>query len=325
MSGAAAPGAGWLPVAAHWQDGGFAVDWCHFGATPLAEPFFGDSVARRLALPFNQLFRPQTPIAALGDWAARAPGLAPSGFVFHTSRCGSTLLAQLLAALPRSVVLSEAPPLDAVLRAGGPEAPDEEERILWLRWMMSALGQKRRGDEQHLFVKFDCWHALDLPLIRRAFPGVPCLFLYREPVALLASHLRRRGAYTVPGLMPPALFGIDPAAAPLMPPAEYCARVLASILGAALRHADEADLLLVHYRDLPDALWGPIAAHFGIDCDDADRAALADVARHDAYAPGTVFVPRTGRDAEPPEAAYAAAATWLDPLYRQLEARRLAG
>jgi len=65
---------------------------------------------KTLNTPFNQLFCDRTPLAALGDYAASNPGIAPDGFIFHVSRCGSTLVSQMLAALPDSIVLSEAGP-----------------------------------------------------------------------------------------------------------------------------------------------------------------------------------------------------------------------
>ena len=49
-----------------------------------------------------------------------------------------------------------------------------------------------------------------LGTVRRAFPDVPWVFLFREPVQVLASHLRQRGAHMVPGAIDPALFGLDP-------------------------------------------------------------------------------------------------------------------
>ena len=63
-----------------------------------------------------------------------------------------------------------------------------EQRIEWLRGVVSALGQPRLGTEKHLFIKFDAWKVLDLPLIRRAFPAVPWIFLYRDPVEVLTSQ-----------------------------------------------------------------------------------------------------------------------------------------
>ena len=46
--------------------------------------------------------------------------MRPSGFIFHMSRCGSTVISQMLAALAEHVVVSEAGPIDALAR--GPPA-----------------------------------------------------------------------------------------------------------------------------------------------------------------------------------------------------------
>ena len=41
---------------------------------------------------YDKLGRP----AALGEYAAGNPGVAPDGFIFHVSRCGSTVIARSL-------------------------------------------------------------------------------------------------------------------------------------------------------------------------------------------------------------------------------------
>jgi len=93
------PPSGWLPIAASWQGDQFTLDWRHFGEQRLVDPFFGGSVHRRLFKPFNRLFRHATAISRLPEWLAAHPHLRPSGFIFHMSRCGSTLVLQMLAAL----------------------------------------------------------------------------------------------------------------------------------------------------------------------------------------------------------------------------------
>ena len=167
------------------------------------------------------------------------------------SRSGSTLVSRLLAALPTNIVISEARPLDSVLRAHHYDATvSEDQRIAWLRWMVSALAQQRVGDEKYFFIKFDAWHTLELPLIRRAFPDVPWVFVYRDPVEVLVSQLDHRGAHMVPGVIAPSLFGIDPSTVTTIEPEEYCARVLAALCQAAVEyHANGG--LLVNYRQLP--------------------------------------------------------------------------
>ena len=45
--------------------------------------------------------------------------------------------------------------------------------------VVAALGQPQHPEERALFLKLDAWHTLELPLLQRAFPGVPWVFLYR--------------------------------------------------------------------------------------------------------------------------------------------------
>lgn len=326
LNRAAPPGAGWLPGWAGWRDGAFCVEWCHFGRQPLQEPFFGDSLTRVMRRPVNQLLRHRTPVEALEARVAHEPGLPPRGFVFHTSRCGSTLVAQLLAATRGSVVLSEAAPLDAVL--GATAAPDgtavpEERRARWLAWMLGALGAPRQPGDERLFVKFDAWHTLELPLLRRVFPGVPWVFLYRDPREVLASQLRQPGGFLVPGVLEGGgrLGGLRLAG-------ETVAERVAALLADTCEAARAALLLgggrLVNYAELPAAFDSVIAPHFGLGLDATDRAALAEVARMDAKSPGTGWTRPDTREATLGEAELALLEERVMPVYRELERLRSA-
>ena len=226
--------AGWMPIRIHWRPDGPEVDWGFLGDLRFTNPFFEQTVGRGLRHPANLLFRRETPMAALAELSESSPGLPPAGFIFHGSRCGSTLISQMLAALPENVVISEASPIDAVLRSHLRDPGiTEEQRILWLRGLLNALGQRRRAEEKSLFVKFDSWHALFLPLIQRAFPAVPWIFVYREPVEVLLSHSRQMGGQMIPDVLEPAMYGWDADAVKGMSLGEYGGRVLAGISEAA--------------------------------------------------------------------------------------------
>src|SRR5206468_1319466 len=97
---------------------------------------------RRSLFKSRQAVSYTTPIDKLAEWLQEHPGLRPNGFIFHVSRCGSTLVSQMLAALAQNVVISEAPPIDAVVRACHVR-PDLslDQHAQWLRWMIEALGQ----------------------------------------------------------------------------------------------------------------------------------------------------------------------------------------
>lgn len=314
----------WLPAALFRQDGRFWVDWVYQGRDRLLEPFFDGDLNLRMHLPFNQLFRQRTGIDSLGEWHELQPGLQPSGFIFHMSRCGSTLLSQMLAALPQNVVISEAGPIDAVLRAGevDPEL-SEQQQMLWLRWMISALGQPRQGGERHLFVKFASWHTLLLERIRRAFPAVPWIFLYRDPVEVLVSQLQQRGPQLVPSILGPERFGIDFASAVAMRPEEYCARVLSAICRAALQQCSAGDAKLINYTQLPQAAGGLASTHFGLDCSREDHARMNRRAALDAKTPELPFAADSAAKQERAQQSIRAQAeAWLGPIYRELEQRR---
>jgi hypothetical protein len=316
---------GSVPVRTYWRDDGPWIDWCHLGIERFREPFFDATIGQQIRKPFNLLFRPQTPLAVIEDWLEQHPALPPTGFIFHMSRCGSTLMSQMLAACPENIAISEALPIDTALRPdiGGPGMNDEL-RIRLLRSVVGGLGQRRRGDELRYFIKFDCWHTLYLDLIRRAFPTVPWLFLYRDPVEVLVSQMRQRGVQTVPGMIRPELFGIDFVDAVQMPAADYCAKVLAAICQAALDRRRVDDGLLINYAELPDAVWSNVPRHFRTEWTVADRDAMTEALKFDAKAPYFAFVPDAAekrRQASAP--ILAAAERWLDPVYRGLEALRL--
>jgi hypothetical protein len=317
---------GWVPFRVDWQGPTPEVRWCRIGARRFAEPFFEETLAKVMAEPFAQAFRRVTPIGALNGPEIEAAAARPTGFIFHMSRCGSTLIAHALARLPENVVLSEAGPIDAILRA--PErlaGLDDCRHIDWIRGMVLALGQRRNLEESRLFVKFDCWHTPALSLIRRAFPDVPWIFVYREPVEVIVSHLRRVATQMMPGIRPPAWFRLDLSEALAMPTEEYIARVLAAICGAALEHSGLGGGMFVNYRDLPDAAWLAVSEHFGARWSSEEVSLMKEAARFDTKNPGQTFRDDTlAKQGEADEFVREMAETWVRPIFERMEALRTA-
>jgi gluconate kinase len=312
---------GWLPIRLYWQHGQPMLDWCYLGERRLTEPFFDQTIDVALRQPFNLLFRHQTPLATLAELHERERGLPPSGFVFHVSRCGSTLVAQTLAALPQNIVVAEAGPIDGVLQAQRQDsAISDEQRMTWLRWMVGAFGRTRIGQERHLVIKFDSWHTRDLPLIRRAFPTVPWIFVYRDPVEVLVSHQRMPGIQMVPGLVDPRAFALDPATVFTLPHLEYRARVLASIYQAAIEHTPALGGMLVPYHGLPGAIWESLLHHFKLDYSAADIEQMREAAQRNAKSPTLPFADDTGsKQQDASNEIRSLSDRWVRPLYTQLE------
>ncbi|MBY8820822.1 sulfotransferase [Sphingomonas colocasiae] len=312
----------WLPSAAVMGGPELVVEWVHFAGRRLTESFFMDSLLRARPLPINRLMRYRTLLSSFAKNAPHDDLPVPDGFIFHLSRCGSTLAAQMLGAMDGMIVLSEPPPLDDVIQWARVRADVPVElRVEVLRAMVGALGRDRTGGARHYVVKLDCWHTLELPLLRLAFPDTPWVFLYRDPVEILVSHMRMRGVQTVAGAFVDDFGIVD---GQNMPVEDYAARVLAKIAEAAIEHQALGGGLLINYDALPGAVEAQILPHFGIEPDGDARARLQAASGRDAKAPLQAF----SRDSEDKQrvataAVRTAADEHLAEAYRRLEELRL--
>lgn len=304
---------GWLPIGIRRSELGWRVDWCWFGDRALSQPFFRDAVDQALRLPFNQALRRETSLAALESWPEQQPGLVPSAFILHASRCGSTLISQMLAQLASHIVVSEPPPLDTLLRADLPQ----EIRLRAIRGLLGAYGQARYPGVSQLVVKLDAWNIGELPLLRQCFADTPWLFLYRDPLEIAVSHLRRPGMHMVPGMIGPSVLD----AGAFTDRESFIARRLGRLLQCGLDHSRAFDGLLVEYRQLPMAMGGHLGDFFALSADQR-RCALACTDRH-AKQPDQAFVAdaQDKRQAASP-ALVEQVQRWARGPYERLERRR---
>lgn len=317
---------GWIPIRIYAGPSGHRVDWCYFGERRLTESFFRESVAAALQDPFNLAFRQDTPIDALLEWAEQQPGIEPTAFIYHATRCGSTLLARMLMALPTHVIVSEPPMLDSVLRAHYfLPTFDSDIQTRWVRATISALAQRRDGSESRFVVKLDAWNITECALMRRAFPDVPWIFLYRDPIEIAVSQTKMAGALMVPGMVGPSLALIPAAEAATMRRAEFMARIIGRILDAGHAECLAGGGRAVHYSELPDALWTSLAEVFKVATDDSTIATLRDAARPDAKNPHFEFVADTDSKQRAADAELRDAIThFATPAFRALEELRMA-
>jgi len=178
--------------------------------------------------------------------------------------------------------------------------------------MVSALGQQRSGLETRYFIKFDSLTALALPFIRRVFPAVPWIFLYRNPEEVLISHLREPAAAMSPGMITDVR-AID---APMdeiqsMSPEECAARTIGRICECARLAMDECGLA-VNYDELPGAAWGAAARHFGIEFGAGEIEQMRNVALYHAKRPGQRFeADGENKRLEVSDSVREAAARWI--------------
>ena len=113
--------------------------------------------------------------------------------IFHVARCGSTLLANNIRSNGASVVLSE-PAFVGKLR----KILEDQEPDLWADTLQCMIGvwQSWAGlQKKKLVIKFNSLMHENQTEIMNSLPGCRFLFLYREPVAVLESLLRKKPKY----------------------------------------------------------------------------------------------------------------------------------
>ncbi len=317
---------GWLPAKILWKAGEPTVVWRPLGPGQMLDPYFDDTLRTTAADPEPEGRTFYTPLSFLRDVAeapAEEPGPTPSGFVFHGTRCGSTVVAQMLAASHEHLVLTESQPIDALLRCQLWDARATPEwRQEQLHWLIRATA-RATPHRSRLFIKFDCWNVLQLPLIRAAFPAVPWIYIYRDPLEVLASHEHRCGVQFVPGELEPELFGWDLGEVMRRPFAVHWAKLLAAFGEAALGGLPLGRGHLVNHSELPEAITTGILRCFDVPRDPDMLATMAKTARYHTRDPKTISPAVTAEKlrAELPDHARAAD-QHVGQVYARLEAAR---
>jgi hypothetical protein len=320
------PGA--IPVAV---TAGQQVVWLDVGGYPFKEWKFRYSIKNLIE---NQGLGGcfSTDLGLLARDEVLSDTLAPTGFVFHVSKCGSTLMAKALAQAPSHIVVSEGTPLHENLwrhLTDGWRRPTVlgKAELSLLRNLILALGRRRLPEQRHYFVKFRSWTVTFLAAIQQAFPQTPCLFLYRDPAEVLVSslnkpttgqtRLKESGAASyITGLSPESLLA--------MSDLEYFTSLYEQHLRAGLLQAQEGRMAYLNYAQLtPENLPSILREAFAFvpDADDlpAMQAQFGRYAKDDSNAAG--FTPDSSEKQKliTPDIRKAADAR-LMPWHRQLEA-----
>jgi len=183
--------------------------------------------------------------------------LSPKGLIFHVSRCGSTLFTKALARSPRNLVIIQGGPLQegfwAAITDHWQHPPEiSEHNILMLQNLVMLMARKRRPEYEICFLKLISWNVIYLDLICAAFPDAKALYLYRDPVEVIANVLQETTAVLCAkgGALAGELTGLLPQDTAHMSNVEYLAHCYAHYFEVVLDNSENTELSLVNYRQL---------------------------------------------------------------------------
>lgn len=231
---------GWIPQKVLYNDNQASIVWYPMDGVRFDKPFFDDSF-------FSIKPKRESSWEKIATVAQEVNSIAPSGFIFHTSRCGSTLLAQSLAQIKSNIVLSQAQLIHEALTIEHHQMLSKEKKIKLLKDVIAILGQKRFAEETNLYIKLDAWSIAELPLILEAFLDTPWIFLYRDPIEVLVSQEKKRGLFTLPNQIQGKLFEQIPKTTHFH---DYHKAVIAKIFETALLYTKMPKGIFVNYEDM---------------------------------------------------------------------------
>ena len=321
---------GWMPVDAVVVDGRPGLAWLDMAGVDLAEPFFQQTVDR-LKSEHPERREVFTEFDTLVQLEKSFDSIAPTGFIFHSSRCGSTLLANACRAIDGSIVLSEAPAIDKLIARFITDVDEHGTKAklysIFLRAAMRALGQRRNGNEQRLFVKFACCSVSQIERIRRIWPEVPWVFLYRDPIETIVSNIQNVPAWLQDDdhRVLASIINTSTEAVAAMSIEELCARSIGSFFSTAYRVANDRALLL-NYNQLSLAEITNALNFFGVRPAAAEMETIAHQSQtySKSLSGDRAFVADTNaKQRAASQLVHEVAQRWANEPYKLLEQKRL--
>jgi gluconate kinase len=296
-------------------------NWLQLADKKFEEPFFDETILKCRALPVNVKNRKCiSSLSLLPDWSLAVDSAKPAVFIFHLSRCGSTLVSQLFTLDDTNIVLSEVPFIDEILRLPYQKRGiSEEQTTEWLEAAIQFYGQKRNEIQERLIIKTDCWHIFFYQHLRKIYPEVPFVFLYRQPDEILQSQQKRRGMQAVPDMIESSIFGIRQDEIQYADFDHYFSLVMEKIMTAALQLSElDSKTILVNYVEGILPIVERIAFHASIPITSEIQNQMKLRISYHAKYPEQVF------SEEKNNQSYPAMLTGCMALYQQLEEKRKA-
>lgn len=321
---------GWLPVDAVIRDGQPGVIWLDLRDVEFREPFFEQTVAR-VRKERADLVERFTTFDAFLQLEKLSNFPQPAGFIFHSSRCGSTLVANALKVFADSCVISEPGSIDKLIGRYFTDVQDDKRRELlysvFVRAALNLLGQHTKTTGKY-FVKFAAISALQMYRLKRIWPNVPAVFVYRHPVEVMISNLEDPPQWMDierDPRMAAAILGVPEAKVLEMSREEFCARTLGRFYLTARSMVDRS-LRLLNYQQLSlDSLLA-LSKFLGLRIAQKEHDAIAASLRVHAKDPAGArhFVDDTERKRKSASPlVYEMAEQWAIGPYQKLEHSRI--
>ena len=112
---------------------------------------------------------------------------------FHESRCGSTLVANSMIAMDpekHRAYSESSPPVKAFHMCEDLTSCNKEQAVELLKDTVYLMSRTDDQKEERVFFKFQSATSTRISIFQAAFPEVPWMYIYRDPVQVMMSHVK---------------------------------------------------------------------------------------------------------------------------------------
>jgi hypothetical protein len=254
------------------------------------EPFQDETILCYRQQLFNQIIQPCSSLEFVAQQSTNMADVQPAGFIFHLSRCGSTLISGCLSELESTCVFSESPLLTELLLDDGLSLPEQQFFLRSFINLQAAVFPHR----PQMIIKWNAWDIFRWELIGSLYPQVPAIFLVRDPVEILASHQRMPGWHMagdmrLAGIHP--VFSLSDSNQTLL---MRRSQVLAALLAEMNKYQNNPGVLPVDYPSLDAEKIKQICHHFSILPPAESFPKITQRLQFHSKTPGVVFANDSG-------------------------------
>jgi hypothetical protein len=281
----------WYPIKLYSENNELKCRWKYFKGIDFTDPFFNETILKASCLEINSRYHGSvSDLNILTEWANTDHAVEPILFIFHISRCGSTLLSQALGLNDEHITLSEVPFIDDLLKLF---TLDEWLINVEYQAIFKAairLYSRISVTPKKLFIKTDSWHIYYLPLFRLLYPSTPFLLLFRKPDEVLYSQQKKRGMHAVPGLISDSILGIQSNKTNIMNFDQHMINVLESYYSSFNKMTQNDNLsFLANYAEGIEQIINRLAGYINIDIDENYRNLIHERCLYNAKFPDQLF------------------------------------
>lgn len=191
----------------------------------------------------------------------------PTGFIFHPSRAGSTLICNMLSKLQNSRVIVEANVINKFARLKYVEKQNNLEGI-GLKKIIAGY-TVNQGDIDKVFFKFTSWLSNCSLEIIKSFEKTPWLYVYRNPLEVIVSNLLKPNflhSLQFGGSMTGTyITGLSPSELAILSLEEFACITLAKNMQQILNNLPSSKGLIVEYTSIKEDFFTRILPHFKVD------------------------------------------------------------